>query len=149
MLQHILENKSCTDAMRAFVSVGVTEGIVDSEHRGVLRLGDRDLHGAAGMETFVEVHAVVIEVAVKQAAFEDVTTADQEPFSPAIFGTKDILVFGKGVGDEVACEGDAVLFGEVPIISSGNTQLGRQFELICTLVHSPLQGAVRIDVRFE
>ena len=43
MSQHFLENKSCTDAMRTFIAVGVTEGVVDSEHGGVLRLGERDL----------------------------------------------------------------------------------------------------------
>ena len=135
--------------MRASVSVGVTEGVVDGKHRSVLRLGDRNLDGATGVEALVQIHALVVEDALQQAALEHITATDQEPFSPAVFSTEHILVSGEGVGDEVACEGDAVLFGKVPIVGGCNTQLGRQLELVGTLDHRPLQGAVRVEVGLE
>ena len=84
--------------MSAFVTVSVAEGIVDSDHRSVLLLRERDLDGATGMEAFVEVHAVVVEDAFEQATFEDVASTDEQQLSPAVFHTNDILVFGEGVG---------------------------------------------------
>ena len=125
--------------MSAFVIVGVTEGIVDGDDGSVITLGDRNLNRASGMESFVHVSAIVVEDALEQAAFKDITCTDQEPFSPAVFDAKHILVLCEGVGDEVTCEGKALLFGEVPVISSSDTQLGRKLKLVGALDHSPLE----------
>ena len=101
------------------------------------------------MEAFVEVHAFIVEDAFEQAALEDVSTADEEPLSPAVFETGNILVFGEGVGDEVTCEGDALLFGEVPIVGGGDTQLSGKLKLVGTLDDGPLKRAIGIEVGFE
>ena len=133
MLQDILENKSSTKAVGATIAVGLAEGVIHGEHRGVFSLGDRHLDGAASIETSVEVQAVLIENAAEQAAFIGVTSTEEEHLSPAEFEAADILVFGEGVGDEVRCEGHAHFFCEMPVVRGSDAQLGGQFKLVGTL----------------
>lgn len=139
MSQNILENKSCTDAMRALIAVSLAERIVDSDNRSILRLVDRDLDGATCIETFVEVSALVVQNALEDAALEGITGAKQEPFSPAIFKTENILVSCEGVGDEVAGDSDTMSLCEEDVVGCGDTQLGRKLELIGALDYSPLE----------
>jgi len=149
MSQNILENKSSTDAVRALEAVGLTERIVDSDHRGILVLGEWHLDRATGMEASVDVHALVIQDAFEDAALEDIASANQQPFSPAVFDTEDVLVLGKGVGDEVTCSSQAMGLSEVEVISCGDAQLGRKLKLVSALDHSPLQRAVGVEVSLE
>ena len=62
--------------MRAFVAVGVTESIVDGNHRSVLTLRDRDLDRATSMEALVKVHAIVVKDTFEKTALKDITATD-------------------------------------------------------------------------
>ena len=140
MSQDILENKSSTDDVGTAIAVGLSEGIVHSEHGGVLRLGDRDLDREAGVEASVEVHASIVQDTFEQSTFVGIARADAEVLFPAVFHTEDILVFGEGVGDEVTGEGHAVHLSQMPVVGGGNAQLSGQLELVNTLDNSMLDG---------
>ena len=120
MSQDILENKSRTEAVRATIVFSHTEGVVNSEHGGILFLADGHLDGEAGMETLVKVHALVVKGAFQQTAFIDVASAEEEVFLPGVLETEDVLVLGEGVGDEVTSHGKTVGLREVEVVGGGD-----------------------------
>ena len=125
--------------MRSFVAIGLAESIVNSYNRSVFSLGDRHLDRAASVEAFVEVHALIIEDALKQTALEDITSAKQEPFSPAVFDTKYILVTSEGVGDEVTGESHTMHLCKEQVVCGSDTQLSGKLKLVSTLDNGPLE----------
>lgn len=141
MSQDNLENKSSTHDVRTLVVPGLPKGIIDSEHGGVLCFGDRYLNGATGAEASVEVHALIVQGTFEETAFVGIAGTDAEVFFPSVFHTKDVLVFGKGVGDEVTCEGHAVHLSHMPVVCAGDAQLRGQLELVNTLDNGMLDGS--------
>ena len=98
--------------MRSFVAIGLAESIVNSYNRSVFSLGDRHLDRAASVE---------------------------EPFSPAVFDTKYILVTSEGVGDEVTGESHTMHLCKEQVVCGSDTQLSGKLKLVSTLDNGPLE----------